>query len=290
MFKARQNNAGWRIDYFLVSDSIREQIQETPIYSDILGSDHCPVGLSLDTLCNGGIWSSETGEARLIPEEKKEKEKRSPAGGIAVGSALCALAVAGSLFLQSGVIPTSDDSNDATMPDRYAQEQTPTLPGDQYLNSNIHYVTTVSFPQGLEKKYISNGFASYQAAYFTDGKESWLVEAEDPEFTLTMSQLVPNFYLKVELTALGQRYVNTDGTLSFTIPGPESDGINELTARRFYKDGVCMGWFVYGYVTDVDILNIHLPLYNRNESHTISYAVTPIVYTDIEIDHITARN
>ena len=48
MFKARQNNAGWRIDYFMVSDRIRDKITLAPIYSDILGSDHCPVGLEID--------------------------------------------------------------------------------------------------------------------------------------------------------------------------------------------------------------------------------------------------
>lgn len=47
MYHARENNAGWRIDYFLVSDRIRENILETPIYSDIFGSDHCPVGLTI---------------------------------------------------------------------------------------------------------------------------------------------------------------------------------------------------------------------------------------------------
>lgn len=47
MFKAREKNAGWRIDYFLVSDRIVKNITATPIYSEILGSDHCPVGLEL---------------------------------------------------------------------------------------------------------------------------------------------------------------------------------------------------------------------------------------------------
>ena len=47
MYKARQHNAGWRIDYFLVSDRLRGQIKETPIYHEIQGSDHCPVGLEL---------------------------------------------------------------------------------------------------------------------------------------------------------------------------------------------------------------------------------------------------
>ena len=48
MFKAREKNAGWRIDYFLVSNRIKEQITAAPIYNEVLGSDHCPVGLELD--------------------------------------------------------------------------------------------------------------------------------------------------------------------------------------------------------------------------------------------------
>ena len=48
MFKAREKNAGWRIDYFLVSSRIADKITAAPIYKDILGSDHCPVGLEID--------------------------------------------------------------------------------------------------------------------------------------------------------------------------------------------------------------------------------------------------
>ena len=47
-FNARKNNAGWRIDYFIVSDRIKDKITAAPIYSDILGSDHCPVGLTIE--------------------------------------------------------------------------------------------------------------------------------------------------------------------------------------------------------------------------------------------------
>ena len=48
MFNARANNAGWRIDYFLVSDRLRDRIQGASIHADILGSDHCPVELELE--------------------------------------------------------------------------------------------------------------------------------------------------------------------------------------------------------------------------------------------------
>ena len=47
-FQARQKNAGWRIDYFLISDRIRNKILRAEILSDIHGSDHCPVLLELD--------------------------------------------------------------------------------------------------------------------------------------------------------------------------------------------------------------------------------------------------
>ena len=47
-FNARKNNAGWRIDYFVVSDDIKDKIAETDIHTDVLGSDHCPVSLETD--------------------------------------------------------------------------------------------------------------------------------------------------------------------------------------------------------------------------------------------------
>ncbi|MDD3304347.1 MAG: exodeoxyribonuclease III [Clostridia bacterium] len=47
MQNARQRNIGWRIDYFIVSNSIKEKIKEATIHSDILGSDHCPIELDI---------------------------------------------------------------------------------------------------------------------------------------------------------------------------------------------------------------------------------------------------
>lgn len=47
-FKAREKNAGWRIDYFVVSDRLKDKIKEASIHTDIYGSDHCPVSVELD--------------------------------------------------------------------------------------------------------------------------------------------------------------------------------------------------------------------------------------------------
>ena len=48
MFKARERNAGWRIDYFLASEDAKDKIVEADILTDVQGSDHCPVLLRLD--------------------------------------------------------------------------------------------------------------------------------------------------------------------------------------------------------------------------------------------------
>ena len=47
-FNARKNNAGWRIDYFIVSDSLKDKIKDAFICTEIMGSDHCPVGLEIN--------------------------------------------------------------------------------------------------------------------------------------------------------------------------------------------------------------------------------------------------
>lgn len=46
--RARENNTGWRIDYFLVSDNLADKVQAASIYSEVMGSDHCPVALEID--------------------------------------------------------------------------------------------------------------------------------------------------------------------------------------------------------------------------------------------------
>ena len=46
--KARERNAGWRIDYFIISDRLTEKLKEAVIHTDIYGSDHCPVSITMD--------------------------------------------------------------------------------------------------------------------------------------------------------------------------------------------------------------------------------------------------
>jgi len=48
MFNARNNNAGWRIDYFLTSESLKDKLIDASIHSEVMGSDHCPIELVID--------------------------------------------------------------------------------------------------------------------------------------------------------------------------------------------------------------------------------------------------
>ena len=48
MFKSREKNAGWRIDYFVVSERIKENMKDAKILTDVMGSDHCPVALEIE--------------------------------------------------------------------------------------------------------------------------------------------------------------------------------------------------------------------------------------------------
>ena len=47
MYHARENNAGWRIDYFIVSDRLRGEVKDSTILPEVMGSDHCPVELDI---------------------------------------------------------------------------------------------------------------------------------------------------------------------------------------------------------------------------------------------------
>ena len=48
MFQARTKNAGWRIDYFIVSEGLKDKLVDAKIHTQVLGSDHCPVELTID--------------------------------------------------------------------------------------------------------------------------------------------------------------------------------------------------------------------------------------------------
>lgn len=64
MKQARENNRGWRLDYFVTSKSLIDQVKDSEIYSEVKGSDHCPIGLTLSL-------KSEKASSKKISTPKK---------------------------------------------------------------------------------------------------------------------------------------------------------------------------------------------------------------------------
>ncbi len=118
MFKARENNAGWRIDYFLVSDRIGQSVYQAQIHSDILGSDHCPVSIDLDLTCNGGIWSpmSEGEATQTFPIPNEPRTSAVTTKALVSLSAIFILILCVSLLWQpiASLLPTEPTQPDVT--------------------------------------------------------------------------------------------------------------------------------------------------------------------------------
>jgi hypothetical protein len=116
MFNARKNNAGWRIDYFVVSNRLAGNIHDATIHPDVMGSDHCPVGLDLNISCNCSIWTTDT----TMPCEKPEKKAD---GDSSAGHIRKLIPVAVSLILTAALLipifairkPTVQDSTQSTI-------------------------------------------------------------------------------------------------------------------------------------------------------------------------------
>lgn len=76
-FRAREKNAGWRIDYFLISDRLRENISQAEILTDYMGSDHCPIKLDLQFLTiKSGYSNKQDQDYKVLSKTGKNDKKR----------------------------------------------------------------------------------------------------------------------------------------------------------------------------------------------------------------------
>lgn len=274
MFNARQNNAGWRIDYFLVSDRLKENIFSTPIYPEILGSDHCPVGLDIDLLCNGGIWSPEkAGESQQILTESSKKSP--PVRSAVIGSAiLCLLLVSGLLVLlglpgekTTLSAPTEPVSTEPAPTD----EDLPFLPLYSALLSIHGHTEPLSIVRAT-----FDPLSSRLDTYITDGEYYWMIYVEDGNVPIEQKIRESNYWLRIQLTDPGKDTIREDADLTLScsalLYGSTQDALYdaqpvdaELDTLRYYdEDGSFAGWFIYGNIPQVLNLQIHIPTGSRN--------------------------
>ena len=269
MFNARQNNAGWRIDYFLVSDRIKESIYKTPIYSDILGSDHCPVGLELDILCNGGIMSPDVLEYPTISASDGQPGISPFLKAILPCIALVAFLCGLLLIPKDKPHPTLSDTPAETQ--QQDEETVATFPG-LILNTNIQnphfgYIPEEYgqwkfqyYKEALQKTnpIITSGI-SVKVEAFTDGKNTWRLGKIDVQSDLP-EEMTPNFWLRLEMPVSLQK--EFDGSW-YPIPrlfslspivGIQDTG--NFTVQLYFSNNGVAGWFIYGTLPEGCILTV----------------------------------
>ena len=241
MFNARQNNAGWRIDYFVVSDRLADTIHDATIHPDILGSDHCPVGLDLNITCNGGI--------RIAPPDIQESQDRKEADGsdsvglgrIFLKLGICALVIAVAVIATLRFFPKSEPSPSpvmVTIP-RMESHPSPAPLISQIIDRSGNCSHTVQpvdvFSSALPPE------------YFVCGEERFRVE---PVFATDLKMLhSANFHLQVVFSKTYPEAHKPEIKWKNCSPYPSNSG-HYLNTRYYYgENGNIAGCFLYGYLS-----------------------------------------
>ena len=242
MYHARENNAGWRIDYFLTSDRIRDRIYNTPIYSDVLGSDHCPVGLELDIPCNGSIWHESTeGQPQVVSETSKTNRTTAKV----ISSILAIVILLGIGAYSLGFIPKS------------------------YKN----YLTVYYYDQPVTATTYVDVNAKGFARALTDGTTTWPIQGKFDLSPLLSSSssaaLYPivktnNFCIRLDMTEKALKSFHDEWKLSVeAVPSDENTAEDyKIDTYPYFSDGdiSCQtkGWFICGSLPGNTLLNVTL--------------------------------
>ncbi len=236
MFNARQNNAGWRIDYFVVSDRLADAIHDATIHPDIMGSDHCPVGLDLNTLCNGGI--------PVPPPDLREPEQPKEADGnksVGLGRILITLAVFLSVIAVLTIPLFFPDPEPEKKPNPsmvvIPQMESPPIISDVIIRTGTIRPTV---------ECLDPYFSALPDYYFISGEERFRLE---PIPASLMPEAEPNYYVQVVFS--DTRYTDDDKPSVITGVTHYSTNTEHYRYCRYYygENGTIAGCFIYGYTT-----------------------------------------
>ena len=247
MFNARANNAGWRIDYFVVSDRLADSIHNATIHPECFGSDHCPVGLDLNVTCNGSIWSPET--ERSADQDIKKAGGDSLAGHMRTFFKI-AIAASFALALIISITVLLGQDNVPTAPLLAAPE--PVKP--KLISEIIDRSGSVS----LVYDFLSSSpyYSSQFEEKITDGATSWLLmdktivcttqtpEADDDGDYTVYYPLEYNFFVQVQ-------YADHSPLFPIEIEVNASYSGSTTVVQADYKDenGQINGCFLFGFTT-----------------------------------------
>lgn len=271
MFHARETNAGWRIDYFLVSDRVKDAIYRAEIHSDVLGSDHCPVSLHIDLTCNGGIWSPMSlGKAKVQTAEKSEPMVSAvKVKALAAIAALCVIVLDIGLLWPSASNPNIPDPTDGPSPLMYDPinvyvYETP-LTGISSTAFDV-YVDGSSVPHTGE---VYNLFHDGQMYYSTN------------QYLTDNAYLDANVWLRVELNAEG-RAAYQNGWIPELIATDDATILHDMTVLEyvdvFSSHTQTTGWLIFAQLDTAAALELKLYCGTQVYTETVNLSPYQLLY------------
>lgn len=267
MYNARQNNAGWRIDYFLVSDRLKEQIYAADIHPEVMGSDHCPVSLDLDTTCNGGLHIP-------VPEQSDTAETKEADGDAPIGSVhlmktlaavtVLALLLAIPIFLLSG----RETTQDATRPTKKQVISSQTMPGR--LIDQVYDRTGILEYREMLPSVTSSTF--YQ--YLVCGETYWRLDGHEIDSAYSAKLVSPiNFHVQVVFDPDYPFHSGDKPEVMVMLDDATSEGAKIQTIRYYWEDDRIAGCFISGFA------QAPLPLELRVSYDALTEVYGPITVT-----------
>ena len=273
MFNARQNNAGWRIDYFVVSNRLGDAIHDATIHPDVMGSDHCPVGLDLNITCNGGI--------RIPTPDFTNTENEQEAGGDPTGPAhiwkpiaITALALAVLVTAVWFLFPEQDPS-----PSRVSQTVTlPTLTESNLIASMIDYTDYVRY---TVSDYFSQDGSLHECIIHNSTGQYW--DLGRYSLLHDLNERAPVSYLQV---AFHKQYPFTkDDPPVVTILQAPGDMILNFRSVYYYEGDRVAGCFILGYVEekmDISFTVEYNGLVHQGYYHNWGPKEQPDIFDEVE--------
>ncbi len=269
MYHARENNAGWRIDYFVVSDRLKDAIVKTPIHTDIMGSDHCPVGLEIDLLCNGSLWAPSSHEKAV--DRTPPKEPASPVVKTVLTCLLLTVLLVGGIFTGIRLFPRE------TAPTETNSSGKLSPPEPRYITLHA-YETPLYYENSIGQNYdhrdIGEGylFSTEEAFLLTPTAESAYVGIREA-----------NFWLRLELTEIGLSVFDRDVFPSFRVTNGSVDNLS-IFLYRTPSSKQFAGWFITGTATEPVTLNISCGI-EEYEATLIPQEITAPEYYTVQVNN-----
>ncbi len=238
MFNARQNNAGWRIDYFVVSDRLRDSIHDATIHPDVMGSDHCPVGLDLNITCNGGI--------RIPTPDFTNTENEQEAGGDPTGPAhfwrpIAITALALAILIAAACFLPRKTSNHPSPSSPVIQTIPEPVLTDENLVASIYDCTGEVEYRLSHLPSMSPGYQEVIQHYYNN--QLWHLEA--PSMGGILVTGTPVSYLRVDFHPT-YPFTNDDAP-AVTVIYPPGDLIVTCQVVYYYNGDRVAGCFILGY-------------------------------------------